>query len=176
MVAIRGPGSEALGLPGAVAAEWPAVEGVDLVGTDIIPAGIATAGGGDLAALRIVCGVPAMGAELHDELIPAEAGIVDRSVSFTKGCYTGQELVARIDSRGSNVPRQLRGLVLAAAPDVGGVVLVDGAERGTVTSVASLADGRAVALAYIGRAVTPPASGTVAGIEAEILALPLAPG
>ena len=51
--------------------------------------------------LRIEAGVPMMGAELTEQTIPAEAGVVDRTVSFTKGCYTGQELVARIDSRGS---------------------------------------------------------------------------
>ena len=51
-----------------------------------------------------------MGAELTEDTIPAEAGqwLVDASVSFTKGCYTGQELVARIDSRGGNVPRPVR--------------------------------------------------------------------
>ena len=68
-------------------------------------------------AVRIEAGVPAMGAELTDRTIPAETGIIDRTVSFTKGCYTGQELVARIDSRGGHVPRHLRGLVLSdAAP------------------------------------------------------------
>ena len=64
-------------------------------------------GGDRLEALRIEAGVPANGAELTDATIPAEAGqwLIDASVSFTKGCYTGQELVARIDSRGGNVPR-----------------------------------------------------------------------
>src|SRR3546814_11977806 len=54
-----------------------------------------------------------MGSELTDATIPAEAGqwLIDASVSFTKGCYTGQELVARVDSRGGNVPRPVRGLV-----------------------------------------------------------------
>ena len=62
---------------------------------------------------RIDHGVPAMGAELTADTIPAEAGqwLIDASVSFTKGCYTGQELVARIDSRGGNVPRPVRLLV-----------------------------------------------------------------
>ena len=56
------------------------------------------------------------------DTIPAELGqwLIDASVSFTKGCYTGQELVARIDSRGGNVPRPLRGLVVdGAVPAVG---------------------------------------------------------
>ncbi len=64
-------------------------------------------------AARIEAGFPRHGAELDERTIPAEAGLVEASVSFTKGCYTGQELVARIDSRGSNVPRHLRGLVLS---------------------------------------------------------------
>ena len=52
-----------------------------------------------------------MGTELTGKTIAAEAGLVERTVSFTKGCYTGQELVARIDSRGSNVARRLVGVV-----------------------------------------------------------------
>ena len=91
--------------------------------------------------LRIEAGVPAMGAELTDRTIPAEAGqaVIDASVSFTKGCYTGQELVARVDSRGNNVPRQVRSLVLAGAPSApapGAEVTDQGKAVGAVTSVA----------------------------------------
>ena len=71
-----------------------------------------------------------MGAELTEDTIPAEAGqwVVDASVSFTKGCFTGQELVARIDSRGGNVPRHLRILdVEGAAPAPGTELELDGA-------------------------------------------------
>lgn len=95
---------------------------------------------------------PAMGKELDERTIPAETGLVDRAVSFTKGCYTGQELVARIDSRGGHVPRHLRRLELAVegAPE-GAVVEVDGKERGRLTSVTG-----AVALAYLHRDVVPP--------------------
>ena len=57
-----------------------------------------------------------MGTELTGKTIAAEAGLVERTVSFTKGCYTGQELVARIDSRGSNVARRLVGVVAPAEP------------------------------------------------------------
>jgi folate-binding protein YgfZ len=93
-----------------------------------------------------------MGRELDEGTIPAEAGVVDRSVSFTKGCYTGQELVARIDSRGGHVPRHLRLLTLAGDAPEGAVVEVDGKERGHVTSVSGHA-----ALAYVHRDVEPPA-------------------
>ena len=97
---------------------------------------------------------PAMGKELDERTIPAETGLVDRAVSFTKGCYTGQELVARIDSRGGHVPRHLRRLELGAegVPE-GAVVEVDGKERGRLTSVAGT-----VALGYVHRDVEPPAS------------------
>ena len=90
--------------------------------------------------VRIEDGVPAMGAELSDKTIPAEAGqaVIDASVSFTKGCYTGQELVARVDSRGNNVPRQVRALVLAGAeapPALGAEVTDQGKAVGAITSI-----------------------------------------
>jgi folate-binding protein YgfZ len=109
--------------------------------------------------LRIEYGVPVMGAELTEDTIPAEAGdwVVATSVSFTKGCFTGQELVARIDSRGGNVPRHLRVLdVDGPTPAPGTDVVLDGDVVGRVTSAAG-----AVALAYIKRSVTPPASVTL---------------
>ncbi len=61
------------------------------------------------AHLRVQAGVPAWGTELDDTMIPAEVGewFVNLSASFTKGCYVGQELIARVDSRGSNTPRKL---------------------------------------------------------------------
>src|SRR4051794_11991283 len=94
---------------------------------------------------RIAAGIPRMGAELvPGRTIPAEVGqaLIDASVSFTKGCYTGQELVARIDSRGGHVPRQVRGVVVDGAtgpddvPPVGTTVEVDGTAVGELTSVA----------------------------------------
>lgn len=108
-------------------------------------------------ALRIRAGVPAWGAELDADTIPATVGqwAIDASVSFTKGCYTGQELVARIDSRGGNVPRHLVGLVLdGPAPAVGALVEVDGAEAGRITSsAADPSTGGAVALAFAPRSI-----------------------
>jgi tRNA-modifying protein YgfZ len=126
--------------------------------------------------------VPRMGAELTGATIPAEAGrwVIDASVSFTKGCFTGQELVARIDSRGGHVPRHLRGLVVDAAdpPPVGASVVVEGAEVGTVTSAAPAPGaGRALALASVGRAVTPPAGAQVhhggEALPATVVDLPM---
>ena len=168
-VALRGPDAAAAarGIAGDAAvtvqapAGWPGVEGVDLLGPDVrLPDGMATAGAEDYESLRIRSGVPAMGAELTERTIPAEVGqwVVDASVDFAKGCFTGQELVARIDSRGGNVPHRLRGLVVPAGerPPVDVPVVVEGAEVGRVTSVARAPAGGHVALASVRRAVTPP--------------------
>ena len=141
----------------ALPAGWPGVAGVDLLGDAVDrPGGLDELPGAALEALRIECGVPAMGAELTDATIPAEAGqwLIDASVSFTKGCYTGQELVARIDSRGGNVPRPVRGLLVDGDPaPVGSSVTLDGKEVGHVTSSARSPALGAIALAPISRAV-----------------------
>ncbi|HNI36264.1 MAG TPA: hypothetical protein PLV93_12750 [Microthrixaceae bacterium] len=142
------------------------VVGYDVVGTDpIAPDGL-TIDADAVEAQRIVRGVPAMGAELDDTVIPAEMGawFVEESVSWTKGCYTGQELVARVDSRGSNTPRRLRSVALTA-PARPGDELVDagGKAVGEVTSVFGTD-----ALARVARSVVPPESVTVAGHPAEV--------
>ena len=178
VVAVRGRGSAALdvvdapGLEVAAPSEWPGVDGVDLLGRHVeVPPGLDTAGPSALESLRILSGVPAMGAELDARTIPAEAGIVERSVSFTKGCYTGQELVARIDSRGGNVPRRLRGIISRSddALPVGAEIVVAGETVGAITS----AEG-AVGLGYVKRSVDMlPAVGQVAGAEVAICDLPM---
>ena len=183
-LALRGPRAHeaAAGAAGlAVVADWPGLPGVDLIGeAPEPPAGARPCSLDAYQAVRVEAGVPEMGRELDERTIPAEAGVVDRSVSFTKGCYTGQELVARIDSRGGNVPRRLRGLVVATnvIPPPGASVTVDGKDVGQVTSVAESLERRApVALAYVRRAVEPPAEGVVVWdggrVPARIEALPL---
>ena len=175
-IVLRGPGAEAAAQQAEVQAEvrvpagWPGVEGACLLGPDVtVPPGIPLASPAAVEAARITAGVPAMGSELTDRTIPAEAGqwVIDASVDFTKGCFTGQELVARIDSRGGNVPRHLRGLVLPPSskpPSPGTRVRVGDSEVGEITSAAwSPALGAPVALAYVGRAVEPPAEALVGG-------------
>lgn len=183
-VAVRGPGTPPLPAPEgglAVVVDWPGLAGVDLLGPDVaVPDGITECGLDAYEALRIEGGVPAMGRELTAATIPEESGVVDRSVSFTKGCYTGQELVARIDSRGRNVARRLRGVVIGAnvIPPVGASVVVDGDEVGTLTSVGQSLELRApVALAYVRRGTEPPAAVVVrwdgGEVAAQLAALPL---
>ncbi|MGB9111326.1 MAG: hypothetical protein WCF24_01205, partial [Acidimicrobiales bacterium] len=100
----------------AITVDYPGYRGVDLVGTEIaLPDDVPIGTDEGFEAARIEAGIPRMGAELTEKTIPQEAGIVDRTVSFDKGCYTGQELVARIDARGGKVPRRLVGLVTDGA-------------------------------------------------------------
>jgi tRNA-modifying protein YgfZ len=111
--------------------------------------------------LRIEHGVPRQGVDIDDRTIPQEAFLERDAVSFTKGCFLGQELVCRIDTRG-HVNRFLRRVAVeGAVPPVGAEVVVD-ADRavGALTSVAAVPEG-AVALAMVRREVEPPAAVTV---------------
>jgi folate-binding protein YgfZ len=191
VLALRGEGSAdvlaVIGPGGWRPAGWPAAEGFDLVvaeaaGDDavtrLVGAGVVEVGARDLDALRIGAGVPAWGSELDADTIPATVGqwVIDASVSFTKGCYTGQELVARIDSRGGNVPRLLhRAEVQGPPPAPGTPVLVGDVEAGPVSSSAPVADG-SVALVWVARAVAVEPHGsaaTVAGVAARLLPPPV---
>lgn len=173
-VAVRGPA--AAPPTGAVVAraDWPLIGGYDLLGPSVSPpADVPVA---DLEAYevrRIEAGLPRMGAELTERTIPAEAGVVDASVSFTKGCYTGQELVARIDSRGGHVPRLIRGVLLdGPLPAAGTSLVVDGREVGALTSVAVHPSGGGVALASVRRDVEIPARGSCGEAVAVIRPVP----
>ena len=96
---------------------------------------------------RIAAGWPLMGAEIvPGETIPAEVGLDDVAISFTRGCYPGQELVERMDSRGSTAPRHLAVLPKREGDTPGAVVSQDGAPIGVVTSV-----GATQVLAYLKR-------------------------
>ena len=124
-----------------------------------LEAGLAKYGGvvfGDAAyeSLRIEAGVPRFGAEIDEQVFPAEAGLVERAVSFTKGCYTGQEPVARLHYRG-HANRGLRTIRLnAPVPPRGGAVAVDGRVVGRVTSATiAPSTGGVVALAIVRREV-----------------------
>jgi folate-binding protein YgfZ len=178
-IAVRGPAAGPPPVqPGALVAraEWPLVGGWDLLGPDLDPVpGVPVVSAGAYEVRRIEAGLPRMGAELTERTIPEEAGIVAASVSFTKGCYTGQELVARIDSRGGHVPHRLRGLRFgtdAPVPAAGADVEVGGRSRGTVTSAARHPEGHVVALAYLARDVEPPAEGVCAGSAVQIAVVP----
>lgn len=154
---------------------WPGVVGSDVFDPDPealptdLPVDVRPLDLIGYEALRIRAGVPRMGAEITDEVIPAELGpwVIAASVSFTKGCYTGQELVARIDSRGGNVPRHLRGLV-GAGLIVGADVMVGDKQVGRVTSASG-----DVGLAFLHRSVEVSSVVSVGGAEVSAVPLPI---
>lgn len=190
-VALRGPlaGEVGLDVDGAELTswvDWRGLDGVDVFGPEggaapVVPEAVPVGDPLALHVLRVEQGWPALGHELDSSTIPAEAGqwLIDASVSFTKGCYTGQELVARIDSRGGNVPRHLRGVVLDAAagdvavPGPGTPVLLEGTERGAVTSSAfSPTLGAPIAMGMLHRTVEPGATVDVGGATGTVVELP----
>ncbi|HRW39545.1 MAG: hypothetical protein KDB04_09735 [Acidimicrobiales bacterium] len=172
-------------VPGGLPTAGPSLVGSDLlrVAPDAWPASMppdaVEVGAAALEARRIRAGVPAWGREIDHDTIPATLGawVVETSVSFTKGCYTGQELVARIDSRGGHVPRRLVGIECTGpAPAAGAPVHVDDAMVGTVTSSVDEPGRGAVALAFAPRAVDIGADGIaceVAGSPGRLRPLPL---
>src|SRR4051812_22520667 len=156
---------------------WPATDGFDLLGSDVEPPhDLEVAGADTYERARIEAGVPALGRELTEATIPVEAGqwLVDASVSFTKGCFTGQELVARIDSRGGNAPRPIRGLRIGGAAARGDEIVSDGKAIGTLSSAAPAGDGTTVALAPLSRTVSIDTDVEVGGTPGTVVALPMA--
>jgi folate-binding protein YgfZ len=172
-LAIRGPESGSVppaSEPGVLRlpVEWPGLSGFDLIGpAPSLPETVRPCGIGAWEAARIEAGVPVMGREVTETTIPAEAALVERSVSFTKGCFTGQELVARLDARGTKVARRLCGIVVndpERRPPVGATVhTTDGEHQvGQLTSVAWSPGLRTtVALATLQRRVVPPSAVSV---------------
>lgn len=124
--------------------------------------------GDDDELARIQEGRIGMATEIDERTVPAETGWADRAVSFTKGCYTGQELVARMDSRVAEPPRRLVRLTVAD-PDLaaGASIVVDGAEVGRVTSAAGRGHD-ALALGYVKRGAPLAGAATVGGADATI--------
>lgn len=168
MQAIRGPMSAPEENPNASAtgpadapehvvrpAHWPFASGYDLLvspgsAVDSTAEGAEQVSAGEFEALRMAYGLPAMGAEIQPGGIPNETGLVERAASFTKGCYRGQELVERIDSRAGGRRSICR---FRAAGDVAtgqGLRGADGAGIGAVLSAASLA-GAVVGFALVQR-------------------------
>jgi folate-binding protein YgfZ len=102
-----------------------------------------------LEAMRIEAGTPRFGKEIDDRVLPAEAGLVERAVSLTKGCYPGQEPIARLHYRG-HANRGLRVLAVEGEelPAADAELSLDEKVVGRVTSAAR-ANGGIVALAYV---------------------------
>jgi len=91
----------------------------------------------DFELARVRAFWPTMGVDMTSDSVPSETGLTDVAVSFTKGCYPGQELVERMDSRGATAPRSLRLIRAATGAKVGEPVVIDAQEIGIYTSVCS---------------------------------------
>jgi len=127
--------------------------------------------------LRIETGVPRFGRDMDEETIPLEAGIESRAISFTKGCYVGQEVIIRVLHRGhGRVARKLVGLTIDGSdvPQRGARITSGDREIGEVTSsTMSPALQRPIALGYVHRDfVEPGTSVTIDTVNAHVTALP----
>ena len=128
-------------------------------------------------ALRIEAGVPKFGRDMDEETIPLEAGIESRAISFSKGCYVGQEVIIRVLHRGhGRVARKLVGLTIEGdtVPAAGTRAAGDGRDIGEVTSsTMSPTLKRPIALAYLHRDFLAPGTAvTVDGQTAVVTQLP----
>ncbi|MFZ0387246.1 MAG: glycine cleavage T C-terminal barrel domain-containing protein [Solirubrobacteraceae bacterium] len=135
---------------------------------DVEPISEATA-----ECLRIERGRPRYGIDLDDSVIPQEAGLNERAVSFQKGCYVGQETVARLFYRGKP-NRQLRGLRLSGPAPVGAEVRAADRVVGRLSSVASSPRFGEIGLALVRREAPPGSTALVGdhGVAAIVTELP----
>lgn len=149
------PGSET---PLLVAGVSRPVAGYDLIGPadavrgareTLVSAGVAVAPAASYEAARIEAGVPRFGADLTPANFPGEAGILDHAVSFAKGCFPGQETVARMHYRGHPNRALYRLSIQDGSPAPGNPITQDGKEVGYLTSLSPLGDG--AALGYLHR-------------------------
>jgi tRNA-modifying protein YgfZ len=123
--------------------------------------------------LRVEHGRPRYGIDLDDSVIPQEAGLNERAVSFEKGCYVGQETVARLHYRGKP-NRHLRGLRLSAPAETGAPLRLGEREVGRLGSVVESPRFGPIALAIVRREAEPGSTLTVGenGLTAEVVELP----
>lgn len=144
-------------------------------------AGAEPAGADVAEVLRVEAGIPRYGIDLDASVLPLEAGLLETHISTEKGCYVGQEIVARILSHG-RTNRALTGLLLGgAAAQKGDSVLFEGREVGRLTSVVDAMglDGR-IALGFVRHEAREPGTqvtvvGAAGASTAQVAALPFVP-
>jgi len=174
--------SEPASISGVTCLAVGTAAGVDLIAKSSDAAALrdalASAGAVEVApeaaeVVRIEAGTPRFGAEMSAETMPAEAGIVERAISFTKGCYIGQEPVARLHYKG-RPNRHLRGLELSALAAPGTSLRLGEKEVGKIgSSRVSPAHGP-IALAIVRREAEPGSELAVGedGVTARVVDLP----
>ena len=169
-------GNDEFGVP-AIDLFMPARMMSSLV-TTLLNAGLTQVGDEVLEALRIEAGVPRFGVDMNQETIPLEAGIEDRAISLTKGCYVGQEVIIRVLHRGhGRVARRLVGFTLPTSgrvPSRGEPVRSGEREIGSITSSTwSPALGFPIALGYVHRDFVAAGTSVEVGAQpATVTALP----
>ncbi len=156
---------------------WVAPEKAEQVWSALIAAGAEEVHDDALEALRIASGIPKFGVDIRQKDLPQETG-QERALSFTKGCYVGQEIVERIRSRGA-VHRMLTGFEIEGTrPGPGYRIQDEGKDVAEITSVArvpSVSGERLVALGYGRREVmTPGREFVVGGTTLRVAAVPFA--
>ena len=172
-VAWRGPRSELVvsEAPVRMSTPWPGIEGLDEIGPTVeVPDNVDVLAEDELDALRIWLGWPSM-ADIDEGTTPAMTGIVGHTVSFTKGCYTGQEFIARVHYREADPPRRLVqvGFHPCAKPAPGSPIVFEGEEVGLLTTVSAY---QPVALGYLKRGVDAPGEAMCADTPACLGVLP----
>jgi len=150
-----------------------AADDTGTVRTALLDAGAAEIAEATAEVLRIERGRPRYGVDLDDSVIPQEAGLNQRAVSFTKGCYVGQETVARLYYRGKP-NRQLQGLSSAEPLGLGTELTLDDRVVGTVTSSAFSPRHGHIALALVRREAPAGAIVRAGEHEAVVRELPFA--
>lgn len=158
---------------------WTAADHGDALSRAIRDGGAAVVGPEVAEVRRVEAGRPAFGKDMTEETIPLEAGIEDRAISRTKGCYVGQEVIIRVLDRGhGRVARRLVGLtcdVGADVPDAGAPISAGDRAIGSITSAAwSPSLERPIALGYVHRDFVAPGTGVTidTGVPATVTALP----
>ena len=149
--------------------------GVDVIGEPGLDLGVPEVSQEVAECVRIETGRPRLGYDMDAETMPQEAGINERAVSFTKGCYVGQETVARLHYRGKP-NRHLRGLRLPEPVERGTDIVLGDKVVGRVASTCVSPRFGPIALALVRREAEPGASVSVNGATAEVVELPFARG
>ena len=152
-----------------------AAEATESVRATLIAAGATEVSEAAAELVRVESGRPRYGVDLDENVIPQEAGLNERAVSFTKGCYVGQETVARLFYRGKP-NRHLRGLKLSAPVEPGTPLVLGEKEVGRLTSVAVSPVHGPIGLAIVRRQAEPGATLAAGDGEAsaEVVELPFA--
>jgi folate-binding protein YgfZ len=158
-----GPGAQdqRVDAPIVAVSPWHDTEGLDVIGPTVtMPEGVEVISAAEWEDARIASGWPAMNSEITEGVVPAMTGLVSETVSFEKGCYTGQELVARVYHRGAEPVRSLVAMTASAdnVIESGDELVVSDTVVGSVTSVAR---SELVGLGYVKRGTVVPGTANV---------------